>query len=118
MLSIHLKDLVFQGFHGLYEAEKLTGNKFIVNLHAHFMPPVAIITQLEQTLNYEAVFAMVKKRMDEPTDLLETLAMEMAHAVLEVFKMVEAVYVSIEKCQPPIAGMNGSAVVSIQLSRN
>lgn len=118
MLSIHLKDLLFQGFHGLYAEEKLTGNQFLVNLHVHYVPQAGVIKNLGETLNYETLFLLVKKRMQEPAELLETIAMELAEAVLELFKMAEAVFVSIEKIKPPIESMDGSVVVSVQLSRN
>lgn len=117
MLTIHLKDLEFHAFHGLYEEEKIIGNTFIVNLHVHYMPAVQVITNLQQTVNYENLFSLVKERMDKPTPLLETIATELCHETLQKHREVHAVFVSIEKTNPPIPSFRGSVIVAYQLSR-
>ncbi len=117
MLSIQLKDLSFHAFHGLYEEEKVLGNAFVVNLHVHYMPKPEVVTQLEETINYEALFALVQRRMTQTTPLLETVVMEMCYAVMEMFKEVQAVFVSLEKKNPPIENFDGGVVVSFQLER-
>jgi dihydroneopterin aldolase len=117
MLSIHLKDLVFQAHHGLYEEEKILGNTFILNVHVHYLYEAEMVTQLQQVVNYETIFSMVQKRMMQATPLLETIAMELCNSIMESFDMVHGVFVSIEKTNPPIEALNGSVIVSYQLSR-
>ena len=117
MLSIHLKDLVFNSHHGLYEEEKILGNNFIVNVHVHYLPDASMVTQLDQAVNYETIFAVVHKRMLQPTLLLETIVMDLCNSIMETFEMVHGVFVSVEKTNPPIEALNGSVVVSYQLSR-
>lgn len=117
MFTIHLKDLSFHAYHGLYNEEKTIGNRFIVNLHVHYMPMAPVITQLSQAVNYESLFAIVHKRMMQPTALLETIAMDLCNTVLQQFGMVHAVFVSIEKTNPPIPSLEGNVVVAYQLSK-
>jgi dihydroneopterin aldolase len=117
MLTIHLKDLAFHATHGMYAEEKILGNQFIVNLHVHYMPLAEIVRDLNQAVNYEKLFALVITRMKQPSTLLETIAMELCHSVLEQFHQVESVFVSVEKANPPIASLQGSVVVAYQLSR-
>ena len=117
MLSIHLKDLHFYSLHGLYAEEKILGNDFVVNVHVHYLPKAALVTKLEETVNYEKLFALVNKRMQQPSALMETIAMECCYGILEMFPEVHATFFSIEKKHPPIEAMNGSVVVSFQLSR-
>jgi dihydroneopterin aldolase len=117
MLSIHLKDLVFNAHHGIYEQEKLLGNKFIVNVHLHYMPAENVINHLDQTVNYETVFAIINNRMRRPSPLLETIVMELCASILESFDKVHAVFVSIEKTNPPILSLQGNVVVSYQLEK-
>jgi len=117
MLSIHLKDLLFHAHHGYYEEEKLLGNNFIVNLHLHYMAEENVIHHLHQAVNYENVFAIIHKRMLHPTMLLETVAMELCNSVMDTFDKVHAVFVSIEKSNPPIPSLQGSVIVSYQLAR-
>jgi dihydroneopterin aldolase len=117
MLTIHLKDLAVHAHHGMYEEEKILGNHFIVNLHVHYEPLAEIVRDLNQTVNYEKLFALVQTRMKQPTSLLETISMELCHSVLEQFHQVHSVFVSVEKLNPPIPSLQGSVVVAYQLSR-
>ena len=117
MITIHLKDIAFRAFHGVYEEETKLGNEFIVNLHVHYIPLQPVVKDLKDAVNYENLFTILHKRMMQPTPLLETLAMELCHQILNEFEMVHAVFVSVEKTNPPIPSFNGGVVVAYQLSR-
>lgn len=112
MLTIQLKDLLFRSFHGVYQEETVLGGDFVVNVTVDYLPPTDIIWQLDETLNYETLFERVKQRMDQPTPLLETIAMEIADEILRNFNGVSRVSVAIEKKNPPISGFSGSVQVS------
>ena len=116
MLSIHLHNLHFRAYHGLYEHEKISGNDFEVNVEAKYLPSQKI-NSLEQTVNYEKVFRLIESRMQIATPLLETIVMEIAQQILERFALVEEVFVSIKKLNPPIEGMKGSVGISYTLKR-
>jgi 7,8-dihydroneopterin aldolase/epimerase/oxygenase len=117
MLAIHLKDLHFFAHHGVHPEETLLGNSFIVNLHLHYEPLPEVVVNLADTIDYAQVFSMVAERMQRPTPLLETIAMALCYEVMERFEQVQRVFVSIEKSQPPIVGLQGGVVVSFQLVR-
>jgi dihydroneopterin aldolase len=117
VLTIHLKDLAFFSLHGLYREEKILGNNFIVNVHVHYLPQATFISKLEQTVNYEKLFELVQKRMEQPSALMETIAMDICQSILKLFPEVHATFFSIEKKHPPIEAMHGSVVVSYQLAR-
>ena len=44
-MHIYLNDLVFNGFHGVYAAEKKIGNTFKVDVRIQFTPASKIIDQ-------------------------------------------------------------------------
>ena len=110
MITIQLKDLQFFSFHGVHEEEKILGNSFVVNASVSFEESQRIKT-LEQTVNYVAVYQIIKKRMELPTDLLETLAQELAELIHAFDGRINSVSVNIEKKNPPIANMEGSISV-------
>lgn len=112
MLTIQLKDLLFRSFHGVYNEENILGGDFVVNMTVDFLPKANVIRQLDETLNYESLFERVKEKMDSPTPLLETIAMELAYEILRDFIGVSRVWVAIEKKNPPIPGLSGSVLVS------
>ena len=116
MLTIHLHNLLFH--HGLYAEEKMLGNNFEIDITIQHISIVEKIISLEQTINYTAVYNLVKERMQTPTPLLETLAQEICEAILENFSHAETVSFSIKKLNPPIIQFQGSVGISFELKRN
>lgn len=118
MLAIHLNNLCFHSFHGLYAEERITGNDFRVDLTVQHHPAALSVNSLEDTIDYVAVYQVVKAAMDEPRDLLETVAIGIANTILKRYAHAEDVSVSITKLYPPIPAIQGSLGVSFKLNRN
>ena len=116
-MRISLDKLVFFGYHGLYVEEKKLGNTYIVDILIDFTPKPSGINHLEQTIDYVQVYALIKKWMDIPTPLLETLVGNMADDILKEQLLAEKVMVKITKQHLPIAEFEGTASVSIEKSR-
>lgn len=117
MLSIHLHNIIFFAHHGIYEEEKILGNQFEVNITIKHSPQHLPVKHLSDTVDYIAVYALVKKRMAIATPLLETLATGIAQEILAQFSLAEAVYISIRKMYPPVSQLKGSVGVSFELTR-
>lgn len=111
MFTIHLKKLQFFSFHGIHEEEKILGNEYEVNADVAFDEKGAI-TKIDETINYEKIFELIKQRMNIPTPLLETLAQDIAHKVYAADNRVRSISVSVEKKNPPIANIQGSVSVN------
>ena len=116
-MRISLDKLVFSGYHGLYAEEKKLGNTYIVDVIIDFTAKKSIIDNLEQTIDYVQVYALIKKWMEIPTSLLETLVGNMADDILKEQLLAEKVMVKITKQHLPIAEFEGTASVSIEKSR-
>ena len=116
-MRISLDKLVFSGYHGLYAEEKKLGNTYIVDVLIDFTAKKSIIDNLEQTIDYVKVYALIKKWMSIPTPLLETLVGNMADDILKEQLLAEKVMVKITKQHLPIAEFEGTASVSIEKSR-
>lgn len=112
MIKISLHQLKFHAYHGLYEEEKKTGNDFEVNLDAWFEEPADSITQLNQTINYATLYSLVKKRMNIPEPLLETIAMDIALQSKAQFPVICEINVSVRKVNPPMLNFQGQTEVS------
>jgi len=111
MLKINLSKLWFHAEHGLFEEEKILGGDFMVDISISYQPKSAP-HQLSETIDYAAVYSLVKQKMAQPAALLETLVMNIADESLQTFPLAEEVCVSIQKTNPPIAGFTGNASVS------
>lgn len=115
MLIVSLNDLKFHANHGLYEEERILGNQFIVNCLVKLDDPEGNILQsLDETVNYQVLFELIKEYMQHSESLLETLCMKMGKQILKRFPCVKYVFVSVTKNNPPINGFTGSSSVSWQ----
>lgn len=117
-MQIHLQELRFFAYHGLYAFEKQLGNYFELNIHLTVTTTSLPVKEIHETVNYVAVFELVAKRMDIATPLLETVASEIAMQILAQFSLVEEVTISLYKLQPPIPQFEGKVGVSFTLNRS
>ena len=107
-MRIYLNEVVFLGYHGLYAEEKKLGNTYKVDVQIDYTPKTNLVDQLDQTIDYVQVYALVKKRMDIPTALLETLVGNIADDIL----------LAHTKVHMPIPQFDGKVSVSLEKSRD
>ncbi len=117
-MHIYLNDLIFNGFHGVYPAEKKIGNTFKVDLRIQLTPTTKTIDQLDQTIDYVQVYALIQKIMEVPTPLLETIVTNIADQILAAHPMAESVYVKITKQQLSVPYFQGTTSVDIERTRS
>ena len=117
-IRISLNKLLFVGYHGLYPEEKKLGNNYSVEIDIDFTPKQGVIDQLDQTIDYVHVYAIVKKWMEIPTPLLETLVGKIADDILSSQALANKVFVKITKLHLPISSFEGNVSVKIEKSRN
>jgi 7,8-dihydroneopterin aldolase/epimerase/oxygenase len=113
-MTITLNGLRFHAFHGIYPEEQKTGNEFLVDLAVTYLPDTETITDIEHTINYVALYELIKKAMRIPRGLLETLAMEITGSIHELYPQITSVDISIKKLHPPVEGFIGNVGVRYQ----
>lgn len=112
--EISLHDLQFYSYHGVLPHENEYGNKFIVNLSLRIPFRKEIEKDnLEFTVSYEALYRIIEEEMLRPKKLLETVAYQIQKKILSTFPEILGGNIKIEKSQPPIKGIMGSASVSL-----
>lgn len=117
MLKIELSNLQFHSFHGVFEEESRTGGDYEVDLVVFVNIEKSPIKHMHETIDYTLLYELIKQRMDKPTPLLETLATEMAHEVLNRFEKATEVSVKIKKLNAPIPFFNGNVAAEYALKR-
>jgi dihydroneopterin aldolase len=115
-ISIELKSLSFFSFHGLYEEEKRLGGEFIVDATVKISAGKAVHS-VDDTINYSDLYELIKSEMNQPRELLETLAQSIADKILKDFAMVREIEIRIEKKNPPITGFSGKIAVRYKLEK-
>lgn len=111
---IALEGLEFHAFHGVYPHERESGNWFEVDIAVETdFSEAAKNDSLTGTIDYEALYRIVKSEMEMPSKLLESVAEKIVKDVLREFKMVMLVEFSISKINPPIGGKCKRATVRL-----
>jgi dihydroneopterin aldolase len=109
---IELKKLTFHAYHGVLEQERISGNNFTVDLKLFFDFTKAIQSDnLEDTVNYAAVFEVVKKEMAVQSNLLEHVAGRIVNKIKQRFPQIESVEIRLAKMNPPVGGEAAEAAV-------
>ena len=111
---MYLDKLHFHSFHGIHEEEKIIGNEYIVDVSVDFNEDKDVISSVNDTINYADIYNIIRERMSVPTPLLETVVMEIGREIHNEFSQLKAIKISLQKMNPPIEGIQGSAGVSWQ----
>jgi 7,8-dihydroneopterin aldolase/epimerase/oxygenase len=111
MITIHLHQIQFFAYHGLYPQEKTEGNNF--ELDAAIDVETGNVATIADTVDYSTIYQLIAHRMQTPTELLETLLQDLAAAIGSIDARIRCVKLSIKKMKPPIQGFNGQTGVSL-----
>src|SRR5258705_409297 len=111
LLTISLNNVRFRAYHGIHPDERQKGNDFVVNMTVCYITGQKTILALDDTIDYVVLFDIINTTMQQPVDLLETLAQTIANNVHRQFPQVKQVTVGVEKLNPPIDKFSGTAGV-------
>ena len=114
MLTVHLHNLVFHGYHGLYEGENRTGNDFEVNLDVAYQPKKDELHTISRLISYEDLYHLVRKKMMNATPLLEELAINILDRIHDQYPQVKKIRISIYKMNVPIESFEGKAGITLE----
>ncbi len=111
MITVQLHNLLFHSFHGIHEEEKILGNEYMLDVSVEFHESTEVIRHIHDTVNYATIYKIIKDKMNIPTPLLETIAMETGNEIYKEFPAIKSITISIKKMHPPLEGLQGSAGV-------
>lgn len=105
MGQIELEGMEFYACHGYYPSEKKIGAKFIVNLTITTdCEKAGRSDKLEDTLNYQKAYQLVKEEMAITSDLLEHVATRILDRLYHEIPEIKQAKVKISKMNPPMGG--------------
>ncbi|SHJ64495.1 dihydroneopterin aldolase [Tangfeifania diversioriginum] len=113
---IEIEGMHFFAFHGHFEAERVVGNDFLVDVSIKTdCTAAAKSDNLDDALNYQAVYNLIKTEMKIKSHLLENVAGRILDALFNEFPSIESAKVKVSKMNPPMGGQIEKA--SVTLSR-
>lgn len=109
--------MIFYGFHGLHEAERTLGQRFAIDIAVATDSSLdSKVKQLEDTIDYTAIYKEVKEEVEHyKYHLLENLANKVLGRIMKKFPLVMKAEIKIRKIAVPINGTLDH--VEIQMER-
>lgn len=111
---IKIENVEFYAFHGHYKEEQIVGNKFLIDLIIEAdLARASHSDKLEDTLDYQIAFRVIKEEMEKKSNLLENIAGRILDSIYKKLPGVKKATISIRKMNPPMGGHIGSVGVSM-----
>lgn len=116
MSRVELVDMEFFARHGCFEEEQIIGNKFIVNLWVEYdCTRPSETDDINDALNYQILYDIVKREMAVPSHLLEHVAGRILKSIRQDFPYIGAAQIKIDKLNPPLGGKVGASRVVMSI---
>ena len=119
MDKIHMRGMTFMGYHGVLDAERVLGQKFVVDVTMSAdMRAAGTSDDIEHTVDYARAYDLVKRRVEsDPVNLIEKVSADIARTLLHEFPTVEDVRVGVRKPHVAVSGVVDSLGVEIYRKR-
>lgn len=112
---IAIENMHFYAYHGCFREERKKGTQFVVDIFLKTPTQKAEKTDnLEETVDYQQVYLLIKKEMEQPSSLLEHVGRRVIDAVMQAFPQVEEVEVKLSKMNPPLGGIVDRVSVTLK----
>ncbi|MBQ7471751.1 MAG: dihydroneopterin aldolase [Prevotella sp.] len=116
--SIFLRRVRFYAYHGVLPQERFVGGEYVLDLKADYDVSNAMRTDdVADTLNYAAVFDVVRREMGVPSALLEHVVGRIGESLFREFPQIRSLDISLCKCNPPMGADSDGAGVEVRLVR-
>jgi len=113
---INIEGMEFYSFHGHYPEEQIVGNRFLVDLTIETdMGRPSQTDNLNDAVDYQKAYEIVRTRMDRRSNLLENIASGILDALFSEMTGIVSATVKVSKINPPLGGKTAS--VSVVLTR-
>lgn len=113
---IRLERLRFRAFHGVLPQERIVGGDFEVTLRIGYPWQQAMESDaVGDTLDYAAVYRLVRAEMVQPSLLLEHVAGRIVKTLLRDFPLITSIDLCLTKVTPPMGADSEGAGVELHL---
>jgi len=115
---IKVENIRVYAYHGCLREETTIGSDYRVDVSVEAdLEKSSVTDDLEDTVDYVTLNAIVVEEMQIPAKLLEAVAKRIISRVFENCRSVEEVFVSVSKINPPIGGDVEKVTIILSESR-
>lgn len=116
---IQIEGMEFYSFHGHYLEEQIVGSRFVVDLTIEAdMSKAAMTDNLEDAVNYQRAYEIVRAQMEKKSYLLENIAGRILDALFGELEGIISATVKVSKLNPPVGGKTGAVSVIMTRKNN
>ena len=119
MGKIFIEGIKIYAYHGCFKEETAIGTNFLISVELDVnLDKPAQSDNIEDTVNYQAVFTVVKEQMTIPSKLLEHVSKRIMDTLFEKFTAVDKIKLKVSKLNVPLGGHIDSVSVQLEQKRN
>jgi len=113
---IEIEGMEFFAYHGCFKEERVIGTRFTVDAWLSTDTTLSETSdELQHTVNYQAVYALIRQEMEQHSHLLEHVARRIITAIHRDFSGVTHVKIKVSKLNPALAHGGKIKQVSVTL---
>jgi len=102
---IEIEGMEFYAYHGHFIEEQVVGNKFLVYAAIETDCTAAGISDnLDDALDYQKVYNLIKKEMEQNSFLLENICSRILDKLFSEFDTISKATIKVSKINPPMGG--------------
>ena len=115
---IEIEGMDFFAYHGCFKEERVIGTRFTVDASLTVDTSKSETSdELKHTVNYQAVYALIRHEMEQHSHLLEHVARRVIDAIYRDFPEVSHVKIKVSKLNPALAHGGKIRQVSVTLEK-
>ncbi len=115
---IEIEGMDFFAYHGCFKEERVIGTRFTVDAWLTTDTSESETSdELKHTVNYQAVYALIRREMEQHSHLLEHVARRVIDALYREFPPLTYVKIKVSKLNPALADGGKIRQVSVTLER-
>ena len=119
MGKIFIEGIKIYAYHGCFKEETAIGTNFIVDVELDVdLDKPSLSDNIEDTVNYQTVFTLVKDQMAIPSKLLEHVSKRIMDTLFEKFTTIDKIKLKVSKLNVPLGGHIDSVSVQLECKRN
>ena len=117
-MYIRMEGMKFYAFHGVLPQENLVGANFYIDMKLKTdFTRAAETDELEGTVSYADIYAVVQKEMKTPSKLLEQVCQSIASRILHELPTLTSIESSLFKENPPMGACAQRIGVEVHYER-
>lgn len=118
MGKIFVEGIKIYAYHGCFKEETAIGTNFLVNVELDVdLTTPSQTDNIFDTVNYQAVFQVIKQQMAIPSKILEHVSQRCIDALFAEFPTIDKIKIKVSKLNVPLGGHIDSVSVQLEQER-